>query len=195
MSSYSHIRFVFLDRDGVINQKAPEGEYVSDWAGFHLLPGVESAIASLNHSGRHVIVVSNQRGIALGRYSRADVEVLHDRLQRHLAICGAHIDAFYICPHDKGQCDCRKPKPGLFRQAMRDFPEICAGNCLMIGDSLSDIEAAHSLGFRAILIQTDQARSKLELEKAAALADATAASLLGAVTKYLQENFEVDGPG
>ena len=65
----------------------------------------------------------------------------------------------------------------------------------MIGDSLSDIEAAHSLGFRAILVQTDQARSKLELEKTAALADATAASLLGAVTNYLQENSEVDGPG
>lgn len=182
---FANIRYVFLDRDGVINRKAPEGEYVSNWSDFHLLPGVESAIASLNRSGRRVIVVTNQRGIALGLYSRADVEALHERLQRHLAARGTHIDAFYYCPHDENECDCRKPKTGLFEQAFRDFPEASKANSIVIGDSISDIEAAHNLGFPAIFVQGDIQTQKAGANKAADLADASSPSLLQAVEKHL----------
>lgn len=185
--SVRNVRYVFLDRDGVINRKAPEGQYIADWSKFEILPGVESAIAALNHSDRHVIVLTNQRGVALGLYTCQDVEALHSRLQRHLAGHGARIDAFYYCPHDKGQCACRKPKAGLFQQAFRDFPDASPANSLVIGDSISDIEAAHNLGIPAIFIQGDPATEKAGAGKAAALADAVCGSLAEATRQYLRE--------
>ncbi len=112
---------MFLDRDGVLNEKMPEGRYVESWSDFHLLPGVAEAIGRLNRAGLRVVVVSNQRGIALGRYLAADVEAIHSSLQDLLKAHGAHVDGFYFCPHDKGQCNCRKPLPGLFQQAAADF--------------------------------------------------------------------------
>ena len=108
-----HLTTVFLDRDGVLNKKMPEPRYVASWADFHILPGVPDAIARLNRAGLRVIVLSNQRGIALGLYTAADVEAIHSAFQRILSSNGAHIDAFFICPHDRGQCNCRKPLPGL----------------------------------------------------------------------------------
>lgn len=179
------IDYVFLDRDGVINRKMAEGEYVSHWDRFHLLPGVEQAIAALNRSGRKVIVVTNQRGVALGYYSAADVEALHEQLQHHLAQHGARIDAFYYCPHDKNQCACRKPQTGLFEEAFRDFPQASATNSIVIGDSLSDIEAARNLGAPSIFIQGDPEFQKPGAEKAALAADAAADSLLEAVNRFL----------
>lgn len=183
--SIRHVRYVFLDRDGVINRKAPEGRYIARWSDFVLLPGVEAAIASLNRSGRRVMVVSNQRGVALGLYTSADVDALHRALQQHLATHGARIDAFYVCPHDKNQCECRKPKPGLFLQAFCDFPEASTRNSIVIGDSISDIDAAHHLGIPAIFIQGDPATQKPMAEKAAAEADAVASSLADAVDRFL----------
>jgi D-glycero-D-manno-heptose 1,7-bisphosphate phosphatase len=184
-ASFHSIQYVFLDRDGVINRKPPEGAYISHWSGFHFLPGAESAIATLNRSGRRVIVVSNQRGIALGYYTAADVQALHARLQEHLGAHGAKIDAFYYCPHDKEQCDCRKPGPGLFRQAFRDFPEASPASSLMIGDSLSDIEAASRLGIHSILIHGDPETRKPGADEAATLADAVSGSLFQAVEECL----------
>jgi D-glycero-D-manno-heptose 1,7-bisphosphate phosphatase len=181
-----HVRYVFLDRDGVINRKAPEGGYISDWSRFQILPGVESAIATLNRSGRRVIVLTNQRGVALGLYTCADVDSLHANLQHYLAQHGARIDAFYYCPHDKDQCDCRKPNPGLFQQAFRDYPEASSTNSLVIGDSLSDIDAAHNLGIPAIFIAGDPETRKPGAEKVYAIADAVVTSLAEAVTRHLR---------
>jgi len=175
------IRCVFLDRDGVLNRKPPEGEYIGRWSDFHLLPGVEDAVAALNRAGRCVVVVSNQRGIALGQTTAADVEALHARLREHLAAHGAHIDGFYYCPHDIGECDCRKPKTGMFRLAFRDFPEASVENSLVIGDSLSDIEAARNLGMPSIFIEGNPETRNPSAAQAASLADAVAASLAEAV--------------
>lgn len=182
---FRDVRYVFLDRDGVINRKAPEGKYVAHWNELNILPGVEAAIAALNRSGRRVIVVSNQRGIALGYYTGDDVEALHRRLQEHLALHGAHIDAFYYCPHDEGECDCRKPGTGMFIQAFRDFPEASAANSVAIGDSLSDIEAARALNMPSIYIYGDPSTQKPGGDRAAALADCTAESLPAAVQQHL----------
>jgi len=183
--TFPGIKYVFLDRDGVTNRKLPEGQFVRSWRDFEFLPGAESAIAALNRSGRHIIIISNQRGIALGLYTRVDVETLHMKLQERMAEHDAHIDAFYYCPHDRNQCDCRKPKTGLFEQVFRDFPEASAHNSIVIGDSISDIQAARTLGLLAIFIQGDPKTQKPGAEKAAALADAVANSLIEAVEKYL----------
>ena len=139
------LRTVFLDRDGVLNRKMPEGQYVTGWGHFELLDGVPEAIARLNQAGLRVLVVTNQRGVALGLYSAADVDAIHAQLQQTLAQYGAHIDGFYFCPHDKRECNCRKPLPGLFEQAQAQFPEIEPESSLIVGDSLSDIEFGRNL--------------------------------------------------
>src|SRR5450755_4334057 len=109
---FSAIKFVFLDRDGVINRKAPDGEYVTSWQDIQILSGAERAIALLNRAGCKVIVVTNQRGIALGRYSESYRFSIHEKLHAHLGTFDAHLDAIYHCPHDYGQCTCRKPGIG-----------------------------------------------------------------------------------
>jgi D-glycero-D-manno-heptose 1,7-bisphosphate phosphatase len=179
------VRYVFLDRDGIINRKPPEGQYVSTWSDFHFLPGAEAAISKLNRSGYKVIIVTNQRGVALGLYTEQDIQQLHNRLRKHLAAFNAHVDAIYYCPHDKNECDCRKPGPGLFEQAFHDFPQASTANSIMIGDSISDIEAGRRLNMSTIFVQGDPQHQKPGTEKAASLAAATAGSLLEAVDQYL----------
>jgi len=183
---------VFLDRDGVLNEKMPEGQYVRSWSDFHLLPGVPEAIARLNRAGLRVVVVTNQRGVALGLYSAADVDAIHARLQDALAAHGAHVDGFFFCPHDKNQCACRKPLPGLFDQAQARFPEISAETTVMIGDSLSDIEFGRRLGMLTLFIEGDRERRKPGGEKAAELADLRFPSLPEAVEALV--GFRVSGP-
>lgn len=183
--AFAGIKHVFLDRDGVINRKPPEGEYISQWKEFVLLPGVEQAIAALNASGRIVIVVTNQRGVALGLYAEEDMHSLHRELQSHLSGYSAHVDAFYYCPHDAGQCGCRKPGTGLFEQAFCDFPEASPANSLVIGDSISDIQAARNLSMQSIFIRGESQNQKPGAEEAALLASATADSLADAVQRCL----------
>jgi D-glycero-D-manno-heptose 1,7-bisphosphate phosphatase len=178
---FANVRTVFLDRDGVINRKAPEGEYVATWEQFEPLPGVDRAIARLHASGRRVFVVTNQRGVALGLYTSAQVEALHRQVADWLAPLGAYIDGFYYCPHDKASCTCRKPLPGLFEQAFAEHPGLNAASSIIIGDSLSDIQAGKRFGMRAIFIEGEPERQKPGSEKGRLLADASAGSLEEAV--------------
>jgi D-glycero-D-manno-heptose 1,7-bisphosphate phosphatase len=182
---FANIDFVFLDRDGVLNRHL-SGGYVTSWEKFEVLPGVERAIARINRSGRKVIVVTNQRGIALGLHTEADLHAMHDRLRDHLAQHGAHLDAIYYCPHDKGQCHCRKPQAGMFEQAFLDFPGSTADNSVMVGDSLADIEAASRLGMRSVFVADPAVPRRADAARAAALAIADAASLLDFVQRYLE---------
>jgi D-glycero-D-manno-heptose 1,7-bisphosphate phosphatase len=165
----------------VINCKVPDGEYVTSWQDIQILPGAERAIALLNRAGRKVIVVTNQRGIALGRYSESDLLSIHEELLTHLASFGAHLDAIYYCPHDYGQCNCRKPGIGMFEQAFRNFPDACPQNSVMIGDSNSDIIAGASVGMKTILI-TDKPNIGGAL---VAQPSASGRSLLEVVETYL----------
>jgi D-glycero-D-manno-heptose 1,7-bisphosphate phosphatase len=177
---------IFLDRDGVLNEKMPEGRWVASAADFQVLPGVPEALARLNRAGLRVIVVSNQRGIALGLFSAADVEALHAGFQSLLKAHGAHVDAFYYCPHDRLQCNCRKPLPGMFEQARGRFPEIRASTSAMIGDSLSDVEFGRRLGMLTLFIEGDPERRKPGAREAAELADLRFPSLSAAVDALLQ---------
>jgi D-glycero-D-manno-heptose 1,7-bisphosphate phosphatase len=179
------VRYVFLDRDGVLNRKMPEGVYVSDWAQFEWLPGAVEAVARMKQAGLTVILVSNQRGIALGRLTAMQLERIHDKMQDHLAGKDARLDALYYCPHDRDECHCRKPDTGLFEQAFKKFPQANAENSVVIGDSLSDIEAGQRLGMKTIFIQGEQDRQKAGADTAAASADAVAESLLQAVEMQL----------
>ncbi len=179
------LRTVFLDRDGILNEKMPEGQYVTRWEEFHMLPGVPDAVRRLNQAGLLTIVVSNQRGIAKGLYTSADVESIHEALERKLSEAGAHIDAFFICPHDHDECDCRKPLPGLFEQAVARFPQITAATSVMIGDSLADVEFGRRLGMATIFVEVDADRRSPHVQQASALADLRFTSLPDAVGTLL----------
>lgn len=179
------VKYVFLDRDGVINRKPPEGEIVRRWEEFEILPGVEQAIARLHASGLKVIVVTNQRGIALGRMSELDLGELHSQLIEHIAAREGAIDAIYYCPHDRDECECRKPGVGLFARALAEFPGACPENSLMIGDSLSDIEAGVRLGMKTIFIKGEPSRQKPGAERAQELATFVSNSLNEAVAHHL----------
>jgi len=180
------LRYVFLDRDGVLNRKPPEGRYIQGWQDFELLPRVHEAIARLNRADLKIIVVTNQRGIALGHSTDDDVKALHEKLRQTLQAQSAHIDAILYCPHDEGTCDCRKPKPGLFRRAFQQFPDARPENSVMIGDSISDIEGARAIGMSTIFVRGDVQTRKPGAEKAEAMADAAANSLPEAVSLLLE---------
>jgi D-glycero-D-manno-heptose 1,7-bisphosphate phosphatase len=181
----SLVGYVFLDRDGVVNRKQPEGAYVTDWRQFEWLPGAVEAIARLNRAGMTVILVTNQRGIALGLYTHEQVELIHKNMRAHLALHGARVDGIYYCPHDVGECRCRKPDVGLFEQACKDFPLASADNSVVIGDSLSDIQAGQRMGMKTIFIQGEADSQKAGAKVAAESADAVAGSLLEAVEDHL----------
>ncbi|HEX2087167.1 MAG TPA: HAD family hydrolase [Solirubrobacteraceae bacterium] len=141
----------FLDRDGTINVKAPEGEYVETPDEVVLLPGAAEAIRTLNERGIPVIVVTNQRGIALGRMTEEDLERVHARLSELLAAEGARVDAWYHCPHDKGDCDCRKPGTAMLERAAREHG-IALARSVLIGDNESDVEAGRRVGARTVRV-------------------------------------------
>ena len=123
-----------------------------------LLPGAADAVRRLNDAGVSAIVVTNQRGIALGRMSERDLEQVHAELSAQLeAASGARIDAFFHCPHDVGQCDCRKPQTGMFRQAHERFPWIDLSTSVIVGDSQSDVDAGQALGMRTVRLGADAA--------------------------------------
>jgi D-glycero-D-manno-heptose 1,7-bisphosphate phosphatase len=186
--SAPRLNTIFIDRDGVVNEKLPEGQFVRSLADFKLLDGVPEAIARLNQAGLRVVVVSNQSGIAQGLYAAADVLAIHASLKNTLAGYGARIDGFYFCPHGKGGgCDCRKPLPGMFEQAQAEIPDIDAASSIMIGDSLPDIEFGHRLGMRTFFIEGNPERQKPGAQAAGELAERSFPSLASAVAFLLEE--------
>lgn len=133
---------LFLDRDGVMNRRIVD-DYVRNWEEWEWLPGVLETLASLRKVFGRIIVVTNQRGIARGLYSEQDLALIHKRMQADIKAAGGKVDAVYHCPHDREEpCDCRKPKPGMLLMAAADHPEIDLAKSVMVGDSLSDMEAA-----------------------------------------------------
>ena len=154
----SPIFTAFLDRDGVINRKAPEGEYITAWDQFEFLPRAVEGLRLLKRAGWRLIVVTNQRGVALGRMTAAGLEDIHRQMQNELTAAGAGVDAIYSCTHDRGVCHCRKPETGLFEQAQRDWPEIDFAASAVIGDSPSDMQAADRLSCRKVWIAAPASR-------------------------------------
>jgi D-glycero-D-manno-heptose 1,7-bisphosphate phosphatase len=143
---------VFLDRDGVVNQKAPEGEYIRSWREIRFLPGAAKAVASLNRAGYKVFVVTNQRGVATRKVKTSDLLEIHERIQREFAQHSAVISQIYYCPHDlAAKCFCRKPQPGMLQQAAQEH-NVDLTASWMVGDSLTDVKAGQNAGCRTILL-------------------------------------------
>jgi D-glycero-D-manno-heptose 1,7-bisphosphate phosphatase len=143
-------RAAFLDRDGVLNRKMPEGQYVTTPQEFELLPGAIPGLKLLAARGYRLIVVTNQRGVARGKLTLDELSVIHRKLERFLAENGVALDAIFFCPHGAGECDCRKPEPGMLLRAFKSFPDLVPGESVLFGDSNSDVEAARRAGVPAV---------------------------------------------
>ena len=138
----------FLDRDGVIIE---ERNYLADPEQVVLCQGAAEAIRLMRDAGYLVVVVSNQSGIARGYFTQNQLAAVEHRIDSLLAAGGTRVDAWYYCMHHKKgvvpeftcECSCRKPEPGLFFQAAEDF-NINLGESFMIGDKVSDIQAAEN---------------------------------------------------
>jgi D-glycero-D-manno-heptose 1,7-bisphosphate phosphatase len=144
----------FLDRDGVLNV---DHGFVHKPEQLEWIEGAPEAVRLLNSAGYYVLVVTNQSGIARGYFDEAAVKLFHARMQDSLKAHGAHIDAFYYCPHHPEgtvksfavTCRCRKPGTGLLEQATGEWPvEIDAS--FLIGDRDDDMAAAAAFGIRGI---------------------------------------------
>jgi D-glycero-D-manno-heptose 1,7-bisphosphate phosphatase len=170
----TRVGLALLDRDGTLNRRAPLGEYVTSPEEVELLPGAPRAVRRFNDAGVAVAVVTNQRGIALGRMSETALDAVHARLAEALqSEAGAHVDAFYHCPHEIGACACRKPEPGLLARAARQFGAQ-PPDSVVIGDAASDVEAGRRFGARTV-----------QLTLAPSEADLTAPDLGAAVEAVL----------
>jgi D-glycero-D-manno-heptose 1,7-bisphosphate phosphatase len=170
---------VFLDRDGVINRKAPGNGYITRWEDVEFLPGVARAIGLLNRAGFRVIVVSNQRCVAKGLVTLPELDEIHRRMREVLASQQAVVDAVYYCPHElEPPCPCRKPRPGLLLNAAREHAIVLAESW-MIGDSEGDVEAGRNAGCRTARLLTNS-------ETRNGNADLTGLSLIEVVHQVLQ---------
>ncbi|HIE10523.1 MAG TPA: HAD family hydrolase [Kiritimatiellae bacterium] len=141
---------VFFDRDGIVN-RSPGLGYVTCLEDFEVLPEFIAALRNVKSHGYLAIVVSNQRGVALGKMTIETVDRIHRFLRETLATAGLALDAIYYCPHDNGECDCRKPSPGMLLRAAAEFG-IDLSASWMIGDSLRDVVAGKRAGCRTVLV-------------------------------------------
>ena len=159
-------RAIFLDRDGTVCE---ELGYLNHVDRVRLIEGSAEAIRRANESGFQTVIVTNQAGVARGLLSEDLVGEAHDRLRELLAENGARLDGIYYCPHhpDVGgerhrkSCDCRKPSPGMLRQA-RDEMGVDLGSSYLVGDSIRDIEAGRQVGATTILVLTGHGQGQLE---------------------------------
>ncbi len=149
---------MFLDRDGVINENQ-DGDYVRGWEGFRFLPGAVAAIAALHRAGYPVVVVTNQAGIARGRLSAAALDEIHAQMIATIRAGGGDVAAVLHCPHHpQDGCDCRKPQPGMLRRAAAQL-DLDLSRSVLVGDHLTDLQAALAAGCRGILVLTGRGRS------------------------------------
>ncbi len=146
-------KVVFLDRDGVINKKPKQADYVKNWNEFIFLKGAILAIKLLNDKGYKIYLISNQAGIARGVMTTQDLNLIHKNLKAELKKYGAKIDGIFYCPHGwNDNCDCRKPKPGLLYKASQKH-YINLTKAVFIGDDKRDMEAGRTAGCKTILVR------------------------------------------
>lgn len=154
------MKFIFLDRDGVINEFPGFGQYVTSLAQFRLLEGSAQAVALLKSAGFEVNIISNQGCVSRGLITREELNRITETLKKDVEAAGGHIDGVYYCPHQTSDaCECRKPKAGLLHQALQERP-IDLQASYFIGDSEEDMMAGQLFGCRTILVLSG--RSKKE---------------------------------
>jgi len=149
---------VFLDRDGTVSE---EVGYLNHTSRFCMFPFAPAAIRKLNESGLLVFVITNQSGIARGYYPESLVQAVHDLMTQQLSEAGAHLDGIYYCPHTSDDaCVCRKPGPGMLDQASAEHG-VDLTRSFVVGDRHSDVELAHRVGARSIMVRTGYGQGEI----------------------------------
>jgi len=147
---------LFLDRDGVINQRIPD-DYVKQPADFDFVPGVSVAMKIFAGYFNPIVVVTNQQGIGRGLMTTAELDLIHEKMLQKVAVTGGRIDAIFFSPDLKNSHSfTRKPSIGMGLKARKQFPSINFKQSIIAGDSYSDILFGHRLGMVTVLIGTDK---------------------------------------
>ena len=155
---------IILDRDGVINEDSDD--YIRSADEWIPIPGSIEAISRLKKAGYLVAVASNQSGIGRGYFSLDDMQAMHDKMLALLAQRGASVDGIFFCPHaPEDNCVCRKPKPGLLFQIAKQL-NIDLKECVFVGDSFSDVQAARMAGVTPVLVKTGKGLTTLKNSEA-----------------------------
>ncbi|HNS33499.1 MAG TPA: HAD family hydrolase [bacterium] len=158
------MKTIFLDRDGVISVFTPN-DWIKRWEEFEFLPGAVEGLRIFHENNYRIIVISNQAGIGKGVFSVEDLENITGKTEEHLAKEGIKIDRFYYCIHTQEEnCECRKPKPGLFYRARKEFADIDFKDSFFIGDSDIDVKAGKSAGTKTILVLSGKTKKNEETE-------------------------------
>ena len=146
------VKVVFLDRDGVINRYPGDTKYVNNWDEFKFISGSIKGIKKLNSYGFKLYIISNQAGVSKGLYTQQDLNEINKNMIKEFNTQGAEVEGIYYCTHLKSDnCDCRKPKTGLLKQAILNLgtnPEIS----FFVGDSFIDMGAARCFGAKSVLV-------------------------------------------
>lgn len=168
------MKAAFLDRDGVINK---DDGYTHRIDQFEFLPGVIEALKKLQSQGFLLIIVTNQSGIGRGYYSDQDYQLLTQWYLEQLSQQSIKITEVFYCPHTpEDNCECRKPRPGLFNQAIEKY-NINVDDSLMVGDKVSDIQAAQSAGINSCYLVNERVNE-----------EKVYSSLIGAVDSHLEQS-------
>jgi D-glycero-D-manno-heptose 1,7-bisphosphate phosphatase len=153
------MKLIILDRDGVINHDSDQ--FIKSPEEWRPIPGSLEAIARLNQAGYRVVVASNQSGLGRGLFCMDTLNRIHAKMHRLVALAGGRIDAVFLCPHPAdAECDCRKPRAGLFLDIAKRYHVDLTG-VPAVGDALRDLQAAMTVGARPILVRTGKGKRTL----------------------------------
>ncbi len=154
------MKLVILDRDGVINHDSDQ--YIKSPEEWKPIPGSLAAIARLNQAGYRVVVATNQSGIGRRLFETDTLMAIHEKMHKAVAQVGGRIDAIFFCPHTNADnCECRKPRPGMFREIAARFNADLTG-VPAVGDSLRDLQAALAVGAQPMLVLTGKGRKTVD---------------------------------
>lgn len=157
------MKLIILDRDGVINYDSDQ--FIKSPEEWRPIPGSLEAIARLNQWGWQVVVATNQSGVGRGLFGMDALNGIHDKMTKSLAQLGGKLEAIFFCPHtDDADCDCRKPKPGMFHQIAERF-NLDLTDVPAVGDSLRDLQAAAAVGCTPYLVLTGKGEATRENSK------------------------------
>ena len=185
------------DRDGTLIQDC---HFLSSPDQIQWIPGVLAALKILQELQIKVLVLTNQSGVARGYFSEESVEIVNDRMRRDAEAASGAIAHFYFCPHHpQGEvirysydCECRKPLPGMFLQAVQDR-DLAPERCWVVGDRLRDLEPGLQLGMKAFLVETGSGlEARQELSESAWVEQVTVISSMPELLYFIQDSRNFD---